>query len=92
MIMMPLPNIANGTARQCAANNRKTGDRCLNPAAFGMNTCRYHGARKRNTLRHGAEHPQYRHGMETLDAKRHRCECFQKLKKYEIELKSAGLI
>ncbi len=72
--MVPLPNVASGTARQCMASNRQTGKRCLNPAAFGMATCRYHGARKRNTVRQGADHPQYRHGMETLDAKRHRRE------------------
>ena len=71
---MPLPNVANGTARQCMASNRQTGKRCLNPAAFGMATCRYHGARKRTSVRQGANHPQYRHGMETLDTKRGRRE------------------
>ena len=90
--MMPLPNIANGKACQCTANNRKTGNRCLNPAAFGMATCRYHGARKRITVRQGAQHPQYQHGMETLDAKKIRRDFYQKLIKYENELRIAGLI
>ena len=78
--VMPLPNIANGTTPQCTASNRKTGNRCLNPAAFGMCTCRYHGARKRSTVRKRDQHPQYRHGMETLDAKRQRSETMLELK------------
>lgn len=77
---MPLPNVADGKVRQCSANNRQSGKRCLNPAAFGMATCRYHGARKRTTVRQGADHPQYLHGMETLDAKRHRSEALRELK------------
>ena len=81
---MPLPNIANDKARQCTANNRKTGNRCLNLAAYGMATCRYHGARKRNTVRQGADHPQYRHGMETLHAKKQRRLALTTLRMYEI--------
>jgi hypothetical protein len=89
--MMPLPNIANGTTPQCSATNRKTGNRCLNPAAFGMATCRYHGARTRATVRHGAHHPQYRHGMETLDAKRQRSEALSELKAlYKLDLTELG--
>lgn len=88
---MPLPNVANGTTRQCAANNRKTGNRCLNPAAFGMATCRYHGARKRATVRHGTQHPQYRHGMETLHAKKQRRLALTTLRMYEIYMASSGI-
>lgn len=89
---MPLPNIANGTTRQCIADNRKTGDRCLNPAAFGMATCRYHGARKRSTVRHGIKHPQYRHGMETLDAKFQRRQTLEEIAHYELILYLSGLL
>ena len=34
-----------------------------------MTVCRYHGARKPETIRKGASHPQYRHGRETYEAK-----------------------
>ena len=34
-----------------------------------MPVCRYHGARKPETIKRGADHPQYRHGRETLEAK-----------------------
>ena len=89
---MPLPNIANDKARQCTANNRKTGNRCLNLAAYSMATCRYHGARKHTTVRQGAEHPQYRHGMETLDAKRYRREALATIRWYENTLRRNGLL
>lgn len=35
-----------GAHKQCTAKNRQTGARCKNPAAFGMKTCKVHGARK----------------------------------------------
>lgn len=34
--------------------------------------CRYHGARKPETIMRGVNHPQYRHGEETLEAKAER--------------------
>lgn len=89
---MPLPNIANNKARQCTATNRNRGSRCLNLAAYGMATCRYHGARKHTTVRQGAEHTQYKHGMETLDAKRHRREALAAIRQYESALRLIGLL
>ena len=59
---MPLPNLK----AQCTANNRNTGQRCKNPAAFGCKSCRYHGARRR--ILNGEEHPNYKHGARTLEA------------------------
>ena len=61
---MPLPNLN----RQCSARARSTGNRCLNPAAFGCKTCRYHGARRRETVKVGKDHPNYRHGARTKKA------------------------
>ena len=58
---MPLPNLK----AQCTAKNRATGNRCLNPAAFGCKTCRYHGARK---IVSGLQHHNYKHGTRTLEA------------------------
>ena len=61
---MPLPNLN----RRCSAQARSTGNQCLNPAAFGCKTCRYHGARRRETVKVGKAHPQYRHGERTSEA------------------------
>ena len=61
---MPLPNLN----RRCSAQARSTGNQCLNPAAFGCKTCRYHGARRRETVKVGKAHPQYKHGERTKAA------------------------
>lgn len=61
---MPLPNLN----RRCSARARSTGNQCLNPAAFGCKTCRYHGARRRETVKVGKAHPQYKHGERTTEA------------------------
>ena len=61
---MPLPNLN----RRCCARARSTGNQCLNPAAFGCKTCRYHGARRQETVKVGKAHPQYKHGERTQEA------------------------
>ena len=60
--LLPLPNLK----KQCSANNRTTGHRCKNPAAFGCKTCRFHGARRH--IPKGVDHPNYKHGERTLEA------------------------
>jgi len=62
---MPLPSVAHHGALQCRAKAKHSALRCLNPAAFGMPVCRFHGARRPETIRRGKNHPQYRHGLET---------------------------
>jgi hypothetical protein len=66
---MPLPNILSGKTKRCKAKCKARGDQCRNPAAYGMNVCRYHGARKPETIMRGANHPQHKHGQETIEAK-----------------------
>lgn len=66
---MPLPNVTTGKTSRCTAKCKARGDQCRNPAAYGMSVCRFHGARKAETVRRGANHPQYSHGGETLEAK-----------------------
>ncbi len=87
---MPLPGIVSGKAARCAAQCRATKERCWNPAAFGMATCRYHGARRRQTVRTGPDHPKYKHGQETLGAKRRRSDGLVRLAEYEELLAGAG--
>jgi hypothetical protein len=61
---MPLPNLN----RQCTVRARSTGGQCLNPAAFGCKSCRVHGARRKETVKAGKDHPQYKHGEKTQEA------------------------
>ena len=56
---MPLPRIKTF----CTATCKATGVACLNPAAFGMPVCRYHGARKPESVARGKAHGQFIHGQ-----------------------------
>ena len=85
---MPLPSVANGRAKQCEATCRARGDRCKNPAAFGMRTCRYHGARRAETVKAGMAHPSYKHGWETRHVREKRQEALRKLRILAALLKS----
>lgn len=67
---MPLPSVKLYGATQCAAQAKRSRSRCQNPAAYGMPVCRYHGARKAETIRYGHEHPNYKSGHYTITAKR----------------------
>lgn len=80
---MPLPCILKKTAVQCHARCKATQQQCRNPAAFGMAVCRYHGARRPNTILKGKTHPNYRHGEETLKAKAERSASSARLRELE---------
>jgi hypothetical protein len=80
---MPLPNIASGKTRRCTAKAKSRGAQCLNAAAWGCSTCRFHGARKPETIKRGASHPQYKHGGETLEAKAERSRRLAELRDLE---------
>ena len=69
---MPLPSVRSGAAQQCHAKSKGTGLQCRNPAAYSMPVCRFHGARRAGTIRRGSNHPQWKHGQETLEAKAER--------------------
>jgi len=67
-LAMPLPSVKKG-ATQCVVKCKRTGLQCMNPAAYGCKSCRMHGAHKsRNTLA-GENHPQFKHGRDTKQAK-----------------------
>lgn len=65
---MPLPSISKHGAAQCTGCSKRTKKRCKNPAAYGCRTCYMHGARKAISIKRGEQHPNYRHGMRTLEA------------------------
>jgi hypothetical protein len=68
---MPLPSVLIHGARQCKAITKRSKKRCLNPAAYGCSTCRYHGATPVHTRKTvaGENHPQFKHGRNTKQAK-----------------------
>ena len=68
---MPLPSVLIHGARQCKAITKRSKKRCLNPSAYGCSTCRYHGATPVLTRKNvtGEDHPQFKHGRDTKQAK-----------------------
>ena len=89
---MPLPSISEHGASRCTARTKTTKHRCLNPAAYGCRTCRLHGARKPHSIKRGIDHPNYLHGMETLEAKRLPSEGLARLREIEDDLIRRGRI
>ncbi len=62
---MPLPCLIKFGAKRCQCLCKRTKKLCKNPAAFGMRTCRMHGAHLPCTPISGNKHPNYRHGNAT---------------------------
>ena len=83
---MPLPNLR----QQCTAQNRNKQRRCLNPAAFGCKTCRYHGARRQ--IAKGTDHPNYKHGNRSQDAIKSFSKASQELDMIEDMAESIGMV
>ena len=48
-----------------------------------MSICHYHGAKKPEAIKRGASHPQYRHGLETIEAKAERSKRLGELRELE---------
>ena len=89
---MPLPSVKIHGALQCSAKCKATQCQCRNPAAYGMRVCRYHGARRRETIKLGKDHPNYRHGQETLQAKATRSAGLARLQELEAIGRAIGMI
>ena len=88
---MPLLSVSQHSASQCTARAKSTQQRCLNPAAYGCNTCRLHGARHKSSVKSGEAHPNYLHGAETLLAKHQRSKKLAELRELEDDLIRRGL-
>ena len=84
--LMPLPNLK----QQCTAQNRNKQRRCLNPAAFGCKTCRYHGARRQ--IAKGIDHPNYKHGNRSQSGIRSFSKASQELDMIEDMAESIGMV
>ena len=88
---MPLPNILSGKTKRCKSKSKTRGDQCRNPAAYGMMVCRYHGAKKPEAITRGANHPQHKHGQETILAKAERSKRLGELRELEALSFALGL-
>ena len=65
---MPLPNITNGTSKQCRARTKSRNlEPCLNLAAHGTAVCRNHGAVHPDKRAKGESHSQYTLGTNTQE-------------------------
>ena len=89
---MPLPSVKIHGALQCQADCKATQCQCRNPAAYGMRVCRYHGARRQNTILRGKSHPNFQHGQETLEAKATRSAGLARLQELEAIGRAIGMI
>ena len=83
---MPLPSVRSGAAQQCHAKAKGTGLQCRNPAAYSMPVCRFHGARFPSNIKRGSDHPQWKHGQETLEAKAERSARLGELRAIEAKM------
>ena len=89
---MPLPSVELHGAARCTARSRRTGERCKNPSAFSSTTCRYHGARRPESVPRGIRHWNYKNGAETLVAKGARSTKLAELRNLESTLVAQGLL
>jgi hypothetical protein len=74
------------------ANEETDGAYSIFLRTYGCRTCRLHGARKPTSIKAGPNHPNYRHGTETLQAKRQRSSKLAELRMIENDLRNSGLI
>lgn len=78
--------------KQCTYISKQTGLRCTNHSSYGCRTCWLHGARKPETIRRGAAHPNYKHGRRTLEAQNQSSEQSLRLRYLEDISHLIGLI
>ena len=62
---------------RCIAKCKARQARCFNLAAYGMRVCHKHGARKKETITRGKDHPNFKHGETTQEA---HAECDRRLR------------
>lgn len=80
------------SAPQTEATQSTAQNRMHNPAAYGMAVCGYHGAKKPTAIKRSANHPQYRHGREALEAKAERSKRLAELRELEALSYAYGLV
>ena len=77
---MPCNVVLTHPELRCTAQSKHANRRCWNIAAYGCKTCYFHGARKPDNIRKGANCNFYKHGNETRAARLQRPVDNKKLK------------
>lgn len=89
--VMPLPNVTE--ANRCNAKCKARQDRCKNLKAFQSATvCRMHGARRKETILRGKEHPAYIDGTQSRQAKAKYSEAAARLRELEQMMVDTGMV
>ena len=83
---MPLPAITKYGAKQCQCKSKRTGLPCKNLAAHSCISCRMHGAHRSKNVLKGIEHPNYKYGLDTKEAKIERKKKLAELNELAISL------
>ena len=87
---MPLPIMKS--AQRCRARAKSTQVQCQNPAAYGTSVCRLHGARHKDTIKRGVEHPNSVHGERTKVAEAEASQSAIRLREIEFIARAKGLL
>ena len=88
---MPLPTV-NETNRCTARTKSRNLEPCKNICAYSCKTCRVHGARKPATIMRGKQHPAYKDGSQTLEAKAKYSAAAVRLRTLEQIMVDAGMV
>ena len=87
---MPLPCL-NDTIR-CTATCKARQARCFCLKAYGQSVCRFHGARKPETILRGKDHPAYKNGSQTQQAKAEYSAAAARLRTLERIMVDTGMV
>lgn len=88
---MPLPTVTK-TNRCTARTKSRNLEPCLNPRAYRCKTCRVHGARKPTTILRGKDHPAYKDGSQTVEAKAEYSAAAARLRTLEQIMVDTGMV
>jgi hypothetical protein len=82
-----LPLLYKRPDLRCKAKAKHTGEQCMNIRAYSTTVCRFHGARRKESIIRGADHHFYTHGHETRGVRTTRAVKLKELKIYVSLLK-----
>lgn len=85
------PNVTK--ANRCTARTKSRNlESCNNIRAYGCSTCFVHGARKPSTILRGKDHPAYKDGPQTLEARAEYSAAASRLRELEQMMVDAGMV
>ena len=82
-----LPLLYRRPDLRCTAKAKHTGEQCKNLKAYSTKVCRFHGAKKKESIIKGVDHHFYLHGRETRVIRTTRAFKLKSIKTYGLLLK-----